>query len=160
MRTRFIMPLTLAAAIAALAAACGGAATPTPMPTAPATPTPTSTQAQPPAQAGAVAADIRNFKHETLTVQVGETVTWTNRDGPPHTSTSGEPGALTGLWDSDSLRTDKSFSFTFAEAGSFPYFCSIHPSMRGVVNVVTAASDAPAGGTSADQGDTFSPDDY
>ena len=106
MRLRSIVPFALAGAIAALAAACGGAATPTPTtlatPTSAPEPTstvaPTPTQAEAPASPGEVASDIRDFKLQTLTVQVGESVTWTNRDGAPHTTTAGEPGAITGVW--------------------------------------------------------------
>ena len=46
-----------------------------------------------------------------------------------HTTTN------TGVWDSKSLATNGVFTFTFSEAGSFPYFCAIHPGMQGTITV-------------------------
>ena len=56
----------------------------------------------------------------------GTTVIWTNRDDIPHTVVSTE-----GVFRSKVLDTDEKFSYTFAKAGTFPYFCSIHPKMTG-----------------------------
>ena len=79
-----------------------------------------------------VAVKIDNFVFgpETLTVPVGTTVTWTNSDDIPHTSVSTE-----GVWKSKVMDTDETFSYTFTKAGTFPYFCSIHPKMTGKVVV-------------------------
>lgn len=96
--------------------------------------TPLPTEAAPVESVG-VASEIRNFALETLTVPVGTTVTWTNRDGAAHTATSGTPQALGGIWDSGVLSREDSFDFTFNEIGDFPYFCAIHNSMRGIVTV-------------------------
>lgn len=74
--------------------------------------------------------DNFSFGPGTITVPVGTTVTWTNRDDIPHTVVSTE-----GVFKSKVLDTDEKFSFTFAKAGSFPYFCSIHPKMTGKVVV-------------------------
>jgi len=64
-----------------------------------------------------------------LVVLVGDTVTWTNQEaGVPHTTTSD-----TGVWDSGTLNTGQSFSFTFTQAGTFTYHCTIHPNMTGTV---------------------------
>jgi len=65
-----------------------------------------------------------------LTVPVGTTVTWTNRDDIPHTIVSTDK-----VFKSKVLDTDEKFSFTFAKAGTYPYFCSIHPKMTGSVVV-------------------------
>lgn len=75
---------------------------------------------------------IRNFAFvpPSLTIQAGDTVRWTNEDAAPHTSTSD-----TAIWDSEILNQGQSFSFTFTNAGSYPYFCEVHPSMRGVIEV-------------------------
>ena len=83
-------------------------------------------------QAAAVAVKIDNFKFgpEDLTVAVGTTVTWTNRDDIPHTVVS-----TTGAFKSKVLDTDEKFSFTFSKAGTYEYFCSIHPKMTGKVIV-------------------------
>ena len=74
--------------------------------------------------------DNFSFGPGTLTVPVGSTVTWTNRDDIPHTVVSTE-----GVFKSKVLDTDEKFSFTFSKAGSYPYFCSIHPKMTGRVVV-------------------------
>ena len=75
---------------------------------------------------------IGNFTFEpaTLTVAPGTTVTWTNRDDIPHTVVSTD-----GLFKSKARDTDEKFSFTFDKAGTYPYFCSIHPKMKGQIVV-------------------------
>ena len=71
------------------------------------------------------------FGPSTLAVSVGETVTWTNNeDGIGHTTTSDD-----GVWQSGTLNPGDTFEFTFTEAGTFTYFCSIHPSMTATVTV-------------------------
>jgi plastocyanin len=77
-----------------------------------------------------VKVDNFSFGPTTLTVAVGATVTWTNRDDIPHTIVSTEK-----VFKSKVLDTDEKFSFTFAKAGTYPYFCSIHPKMTGSVVV-------------------------
>ena len=74
--------------------------------------------------------DNFSFGPGTLTVPVGSIVTWTNRDDIPHTVVSTE-----GMFKSKVLDTDEKFFFTFSKAGSYPYFCSIHPKMTGKVVV-------------------------
>jgi plastocyanin len=74
--------------------------------------------------------DNFSFGPEALTVAVGTTVTWTNRDDIPHTVVSTD-----GVFKSKVLDTDEKFSYTFVKAGTFPYFCSIHPKMTGKVVV-------------------------
>ena len=74
--------------------------------------------------------DNFSFVPGTLTVPVGSTVTWTNRDDIPHTVVSTE-----GVFKSKVRDTDEKFSFTFSKAGTYPYFCSIHPKMTGKVVV-------------------------
>ena len=87
-------------------------------------------KAQQPAAAAEVKIDNFSFGPGTLTVAVGTTVVWTNRDDIPHTVVSTE-----GVFKSKVLDTDEKFSFTFTKAGTFPYFCSIHPKMTGKVVV-------------------------
>jgi plastocyanin len=62
-------------------------------------------------------------------------VTWTNRDDIPHTVAS-----TTKAFKSPALDTDDSYSFTFTTAGSYEYFCSLHPHMTGTVVVEPAAA--------------------
>jgi plastocyanin len=74
---------------------------------------------------------IDNFTFEPaqLTVKVGTTVTWTNRDDIPHTVVSA------GKFRSKTMDTDGTFSFTFTAPGDYKYFCSLHPHMTGMVKV-------------------------
>ena len=85
-------------------------------------------------QASAVSAEvlIDNFVFgpQTVTVPVGTTVTWTNRDDIPHTVVSTE-----GVFKSKVRDTDEKFSYTFTKAGTYPYYCSVHPKMTGTVVV-------------------------
>jgi plastocyanin len=76
--------------------------------------------------------DNFSFGPATLTVPAGTTVTWTNRDDIPHTVTSSDDPRL---FKSKVLDTDEKFSFTFTKAGTYPYFCSIHPKMTAKVLV-------------------------
>jgi plastocyanin len=74
--------------------------------------------------------DNFSFGPQTITVPVGTTVTWTNADDIPHTSVSTE-----GVFKSKVLDTDEKFSYTFTKAGTYPYYCTIHPKMTGTVVV-------------------------
>jgi plastocyanin len=70
------------------------------------------------------------FGPQTITVPVGTTVTWTNKDDIPHTVVSTD-----GVFKSKVRDTDETFSYTFSKAGTYPYFCSVHPKMTGKVVV-------------------------
>ena len=74
--------------------------------------------------------DNFSFGPQTITVPTGATVTWTNRDDIPHTVVSTD-----GLFKSKVRDTDEKFSYTFTKAGTYPYFCSVHPKMTGKVVV-------------------------
>jgi len=78
------------------------------------------------------------FAPATITVHVGDTVTWTNRDPFSHTSTSD-----TGAWDSHVVTAGGSFSFTFASAGTFAYHCAIHTFMHGTIVVQAPTTPQP-----------------
>ena len=138
MRSKALLLIALMATTAAMAAmaACSSYSAPTPT----ATPTPAATPAvTPPPEAteatkeGEVSSDIVNFTLQDLVVSVGTAITWVNRDSASHTSTAIAGSALP--WDSDRLRTGGSFTFTFNEPGTYQYFCTIHPSMKGTVTV-------------------------
>jgi len=86
----------------------------------------------PKVEAPEVKIDNFSFGPAELTVSVGTTVTWTNRDGIPHTVVSTDEPKV---FKSKVLDTDEKFSFTFTKAGTYPYFCSIHPKMTGKVMV-------------------------
>ena len=81
------------------------------------------------AQDEKVTIDNFTFTPPELTVKVGDTVTWTNRDDIPHTVVSA------GKFRSKALDTDNSYSFTFTEAGDYKYFCGLHPHMTGMIKV-------------------------
>lgn len=115
-------------ALAIAAAACGGGGYSSPSPNPPAS--------QPP-PGDAVGSTITvpvgdgygnsSFNPGNLTVAVGATVTWTNRDTVKHTTQSG-------TWAGD-LEPGGSFSHTFATRGTFSYRCTIHTGMSGSVTV-------------------------
>jgi plastocyanin len=89
------------------------------------------------AYAGAAAPDtvtIANFAFSPtpFTVATGTKVIWTNTDDEPHTVTSADGGKM---FKSPALDTDDKFSFTFVKAGTYKYFCSIHPRMVGTIIV-------------------------
>ena len=95
-----------------------------------------------------VSVDIKNIAHQDVTIQVGTTVTWTQRDiGVLHTTTSGGPDDPDSgsLWDSDILNEGDTFRQTFTQVGTFPYFCTIHGSiMTATITVVeTLEEQAP-----------------
>jgi plastocyanin len=85
---------------------------------------------QPSAANAEVKIDNFSFGPQTVTVPVGATVTWTNRDDIPHTVVSTD-----GVFKSKVRDTDETFSYTFTKAGTYPYFCSVHPKMTGKVVV-------------------------
>ena len=87
-----------------------------------------STPAQP--TTAEVKIDNFSFGPATITVAVGTTVTWTNRDDIPHTVVSDEK-----VFKSKVLDTDEKFSYTFTKPGTYGYFCSVHPKMTGKVVV-------------------------
>ena len=71
-----------------------------------------------------------------VTVNVGDTVIWSNDDSAAHTVTSGTPtGGPDGTFDSSLFMADTTFSHTFDNAGEYNYFCMVHPWMTGNVQV-------------------------
>jgi plastocyanin len=94
--------------------------------------------AQTPSSATAVTGDrvsIQNFTYQpaNLQVKVGTTVTWTNQDTAPHTITFRDSS----LTSSGLLQKGAVYRYTFTQAGTFTYYCQVHPTMTAQV-VVTA----------------------
>jgi plastocyanin len=83
----------------------------------------------------AVAIKTFQFSPNPLEVAAGTTVTWTNQDDIDHTVTAGTPERPEGLFDGSLDGEGATFNFTFDDPGTYPYFCSIHPSMLGQVRV-------------------------
>ena len=74
--------------------------------------------------------DNFSFSPATITVKPGTTVHWTNRDDIPHTVVEDNQ-----KFQSKTLDTDETYSYTFTKPGTYGYFCSIHPKMTGKVVV-------------------------
>ena len=71
-----------------------------------------------------------------ITVAKGATVSWMNADSAAHTVSSGTvEGGASGVFDSSLFMSGSVYEFTFNEAGTFDYFCMVHPWMTGIVNV-------------------------
>jgi plastocyanin len=84
-----------------------------------------------------------HFTPATLTIHVGDTVTWTNSGPSGHTAT-----ARDGSFNTGQLSRGHSAAHTFTAPGTYAYFCSIHPFMHGTVTVLAATtSPAPAAAT-------------
>lgn len=129
--------------VSALLAACGSSGaspstSPSPTSPSPTSPSPTS---PPPANdpstsssvaipTGAESLGNRAYMPDELNVTTGTTVTWMNTDRTSHTSTSDESG-----WNSGTIAPGGRFTFTFQNAGTFRYHCTIHPGMVGTVVV-------------------------
>ena len=82
------------------------------------------------------------FIPSMVTIDVGGEVTWENNDTAAHTSTGGSAtDGPSGVFDSSLIMAGSSFSHTFEEAGTFDYFCMVHPWMAGTVIVEAEAAE-------------------
>jgi plastocyanin len=119
----------------------GGESAPAPTTEAPSAAEETTSEAEgnAPAPSGeavrAQKVEIVEFTYDPdpVTIQVGGKATWLNQDSAPHTATADD-----GSFDTGTLEQGKLKSETFKEAGTFPYHCTIHPSMHGTIEVVEA----------------------
>jgi plastocyanin len=93
-----------------------------------------------PAQAATAGVTVQNFAFSPtpITINVGDTVTWTNMDTTAHTATSDTAG----VFNLSLPASGGSGSFTFETAGTYTYHCAIHPSMLGTV-IVTGVASSP-----------------
>jgi plastocyanin len=92
--------------------------------------TPASTTATAPIPATTVTISNFAFTPATLTVKVGTTVVWTNKDSTAHTVTADD-----GTFNSGNVAPGATYSYTFAKAGTVVYHCAIHTYMKGTVIV-------------------------
>jgi amicyanin len=81
-------------------------------------------------EANVVTIDNFTFTSKEMTVAVGTTVKWVNHDDIPHNVINKDK-----VFRSKALDTDDSYSFTFASAGTYDYFCGLHPQMQGKIIV-------------------------
>lgn len=82
------------------------------------------------------------FNPSTITVTVGTSITWTNKDAIGHTVTSDS-----GLFDSGTIGTNGTYIYTFATAGTFTYHCKVHPTMTASVTVTASTTPGTTPGT-------------
>ena len=94
------------------------------------------------AQTETVNMENSEFIPANIQVEVGTEITWVNNDAILHTSESGEDCTNDGIWDSGDIAAGESYSRTFNNEGTFPYFCVYHCAggMTGTVEVVSTAS--------------------
>lgn len=149
-----IARVPLAFAVVGMMAACAAApdesssaSAASTAPASSATSAPTATQPVPPRPSGepdasrtAEDATVQIvgfvFAPADLTVSAGSEVTFTNLDDFSHTATAGTADQpMPAVFDSGRLQKGDSFSFVFADAGTFAYYCAVHPSMEGSITV-------------------------
>jgi len=75
------------------------------------------------------------FLPDSIEIQVDDTVMWTNADSAAHTVTSGQDATPDGMFDSSLFMSGNTFEFTFDKAGTYTYFCMVHPWMSGEIIV-------------------------
>jgi plastocyanin len=92
-----------------------------------------STSASTPAAGGAVTVDMQNiaFDPKSVTVKVGQTIEWVNKDSVDHNvvATKGEN------FKSDTFGKDGTYKYTVDKAGTIDYVCTLHPGMEGSITV-------------------------
>jgi plastocyanin len=111
-------------AISVFAGACGGTATTTTTAASPGTTTAGATSAAQIVMKGFA------FVPADVTIKAGESVTWTNEDSVTHDVTADDGGFQSG-----NMENGATFTFTFDKAGSYPYYCALHPTMTGTITV-------------------------
>lgn len=101
--------------------------------------------------------DIMSYKFgdgKQLVVKVGQTVRWTNHDSAPHTVTTTKAPVK---FDSGTLNQGDSWSYTFTKAGTYEYYCAVHPDMVSSVKVVADDGGGTGGGTTPTATPTATP---
>lgn len=141
------LSLAVATAVLLIVSACSGGTASSPAPAsqpaateAPPSESPAASESgaateacAPSADAGAVTATIADFAFSpaTITAKVGDVISWTNNDSAPHTATVKSDATCT----TESLANGASGGIVFNTAGSYDYFCKIHPTMTGKIEV-------------------------
>ncbi|MFL6022765.1 MAG: cupredoxin family copper-binding protein [Marmoricola sp.] len=135
------------AAVVAMSSAVGGAVLLSNTASTAAAPAVTTTAKAAPARTVAATAATKSvmienyaFSPAALTVEVGDTVTWTNMDEAPHTVTvSSGPVKFA----SPTLQKGQTFTYTFTKAGTYSYYCAVHPDMKATVTVTGGSTPVP-----------------
>lgn len=141
MSRRMLSVLGLSAVLSLALAACGSSgSTATPAASAPAAASAAASAPAAPAgaacaessTAGTVKVSIENFAFNpaAITAKVGDTVTFTNGDSAGHTATLDDGSCFT-----PTIASGKSDGLTFTAAGTYPFHCSIHSTMKGTITV-------------------------
>jgi plastocyanin len=91
------------------------------------------------------------FSPATVTVDVGDTVTWHNGGQAPHTATAND-----GSFDTGTVNAGGSASHRFTTAGTFSYICTIHPNMHGTIRVLSASGGTSKGASGGSAGSSSS----
>ena len=129
----FSLRLAVISGVLVFAAACGSnysSSTPSPAPSPTPTPAPGGASSSVSIPTGAAVLGTAAFMPDALTVPAGTTVTWTNTDSIPHTSTSDAKG-----WDSGIVGPGQQFTVSLQTPGTYSYHCTLHPGMVGTVVV-------------------------
>jgi LPXTG-motif cell wall-anchored protein len=87
------------------------------------------------------------FVPKTITVDVGDTITWTNEDSEPHNAIANDDSFRT-----PTIKQGETASATIEKAGTFPYFCSIHAGMKGTVRAVGGGGSSGGGSAGGGSG--------
>jgi len=95
--------------------------------------------------AATVHIDIKDFFFDpgVVNINIGDTVIWENKGAVPHTTTSGNNCTSDGKWDSGLLQPVQEFQRVFDEAGTFPFFCSLHCAEHGMVGTIIVSGQEP-----------------
>lgn len=136
--SRRIAPVLVLTALLSLAACSGGPGTSptsaTPVPTTAGAPSAADGPCAPSTAAGSVTASMADltFQPTAITATVGDVVAWTNDDSAPHTATLKDVASCT----TDTLAQGATGAIVFTAAGTYPFFCKIHPgTMTGTITV-------------------------
>jgi plastocyanin len=92
------------------------------------------------------------FNPNSITIPQGTTITWINKDSNTHKIVSD-----TGLFTSPDLSNGQSYSYTFTQAGTYPYHCSLHPNMVGTIIVQSNTVSTTTKNTSTRNNSNVSP---
>jgi plastocyanin len=89
------------------------------------------------------------FSPTSVSIAVGDTVTWNNTGQAPHNATADD-----GSFKTPTIENGESASHTFTQAGTFSYICTIHPNMKGTIRVISSGGGGGGGGGGASSSDS------